>query len=783
MAAIAFRMEVGDSLALPEGNDSRHLWRVVRRHRKGYRLASQVTGGEKDWTHDQIYDAHSAGQMEHWPCNLQALDAKIADLLRTDFEAWSPRHRFEAEAREAYVVRVATLRDRGVQMKVALVRAATVVTVTYQKKWLLEEQRIIAVEEATKIRVARKARSTHLASAAKTEAFKLDWSAIRKWYHRWDVAGRDIRSLLSHYHLRGRQKPWHTCKLSEQTDDNNPLCVYGAMAKIGRDYWMKAPRPTKSYCYRKLRELCGEKGFDLVSETAFNTFIRDYFTAYEEHRARYGARHAYLKYHIFRLRALPNRALEEVEVDHCLLDVFAKDERGRVARPWLTALICRATKMILGIHISFDVPNYMTLSRAIIHAISPKDLSGHPDIKNDWPTQGVFDLLITDRGMEFLSASIQRAGKDLRFAIVNLPGRMPYLKATVERFFGSFGVQVLTHLEGSTLSKTDQYYNPQARARYSLNEIVAKTVKWIVDDYHQTPHDALTTTPAKRWNELINDPVTGGVRPVPNLSRLTMLMGERISRKISNIGIQFDNNIYASYELAQLRKRRGGLTDKFEILADPVDRGYLWVLDKVEKRWFIVPAVNQKIAGGLNRFAMRIVMRMARQIAGKGEEITDAIMIEARERCEREAMTAKSRSALRFLCNGALATNVAGNNNMLAFLSGPMDGAPPADCEQGELFAEIETLTRAPEPEVIPEIDYSELPDEPAKPTKKASKKLVGSSAARPQTEAAASTQHAQNGELATMERAPEPEPEKASKGIESLHALLDRRSASRTSL
>lgn len=671
------RLERGDTIALPSGEGRTMLWRVERRHREGYSMSSQQGEPDRLWRHKEIFDFYVNGETEIWPCNIAGLDQNLAEMLQCDLDSWPPRKVFEAECREEYVRRVSVLKARGVGANAAYRRSANVVTRAFGKEWARKSERIDAVEKSSVDSRRRRSVSAALPVAQPVKSYELGEHSVRNWYLRWVKCGEDLRALISQDHKRGDRSKRKTCKLDQQTDECVPLCVYGAMAWIGRSVWMQTPRVPKAYAYQRLKEMCEARGFDLVSKTTFYSFINAHFSEFDEYRARYGPRNAYLKYHIFERRSLPERALEEVEVDHCLLDVFVTDGNGRKARPWLTVLICRATKMILGIHISFEVPSYSTLARAIIHAIAPKDLSSLPEIRNDWPCHGVFDILITDRGLEFLSESLQRAGRDLKFAIVNLPGRMPHLKATVERFFGGLGVRVLSHLEGTTLSRTDQFYDPKARAKFTLAELTSKIVKWIVDEYHYTPHATLGMPPIDRWKELVEDDVkSGGVRPVTKFSQLVMRMGEMVKRKISNVGIQFENNIYASPELLVLRKRRGGLVDDVDVLADPSDRGHLWVFDKEEKKWLHVPAVNQRISRGLNKFASRTIMKHARRIAPEGAQITDAIMLEAREQCEREARISDTRKALRFCSNGALATDLVGNNGMLAVLTAPLEDAP-----------------------------------------------------------------------------------------------------------
>lgn len=686
----------GDTLALPSGPGETHLYKVERRRRDGYVLSSMAGAPDSLWTHERIYDIYTASQLQHWPCNLASLDQNIAEMLQTDVEGWPERLVFEARCRESYVRYTKRLRDRGMPANLAYIRAAKVVTRTYRKKWAKESQRIAGMEAEAAIGAGRKAKSTHLDALPEPKPFKLGKHGVRKWYQVWEQAGYDLRALIAKYHKRGRHKPRAVSRVHEQEDPNKPLCVYGAMEKIGRTVWMSKLKVTKTYAYKRFRDLCKEINVEPFSRSAFVKFLHKRYSEFEIFRSKHGARLAYLKYNIFERRKLPKRALEEVEVDHCLLDVWVTDKHGRKARPWLTVLICRATKMIVGYHLSFDVPSYTTLSRAIIHAMAPKDLSNFPEIENDWPCHGVFDFLITDRGMEFLSESLNRAGNALRFAIVNLPGRMPHLKGTVERYFATLGIRVLSHMEGTTLSRTE-VYDPKAAARFTLEELSCRILKWIVDDYHQTDHSTLGMAPVAKWKELVDDSIDGGVRPVGNFKNLVMLMGEIARRKISNVGIHFENNLYASHELAALRKRHGGLKNWYQILADPVDRGHLWVLDTVEKRWLVVPVANARTAKGLNKFAMKVVMRMARKMVAKGETITDAVMEEARERCDREALTAHTRSALRYMSDGALATPVLGNNNILTVLAGAVMPTPGAyDDDQGELFGEYHEAPAQP---------------------------------------------------------------------------------------
>lgn len=510
----------------------------------------------------------------------------------------------------------------------------------------------------------------------------LGHSAVKKWWSRWDRAGRDLRAMIAQDHLRGDHSPRFEDRRGEQKDAADVRCVYGAMEWIGRTVYMGLPEhedfgkasertvtSTKKFAHERLTNKLKELRLPEVSITTFSRFLRQRWDAYDEYRARFGPRAAYLKFHIFEKRELPERAMEEVEVDHCLLDVFALDRHGRVARPWLTVLICRATKMIVGMHIGFDPPSSETLARAVLHAILPKVLDG-TGAKHDWPCMGGFDMLITDRGLELLSESFQRAGHRLKFAIVNLPGRSPWLKATVERFFGTLGVRVLSHLEGSTKSRAPDWYDPQARARFGLAEITAKIVRWIVDDYHEAEHATLQMSPRARWRELAENALDGGVRVPPPFKDVFRMVGEGgITRVIGNRGISFDNNLYSSPEVAAFRRTHDG-KKPVEIIAEYFDRSFIWV--NLGGRWTEVPATSGSLKGR-SRYANRLINRLARKLTPKGEEVTEETLERARLQCGEEARTMAGRRAIRFGSEGALATDVLGNDGRLAVLANGLE--------------------------------------------------------------------------------------------------------------
>jgi putative transposase len=663
-AATRLRFASNDTLLItPPDGTARLLFVVVKRCRNGYVLRHPVEQSERPWPDDEIFGHYLAGRLEHFSANLTLIDAAQVEMLEADFGAFRPDLRFAARCRETYCREFE--RQRATERRIdALTGAIDVVYSQNRDEWTRDQCALDALKQAA-IKDRRRKPFLITGRPHVVTIKRPSVHALRDWLARWRDSGRDVRALIPHFHRRGDHRARYEELTHLQTDPMTPLCVYGAMQFICMTTYLKVPRVTKAYGFRELNKLCDKHKLPKVTYPTFVTYLRDRFDAYQEYKARYGGLAAWYKFHIFDRREMPERPLAEVEVDHLLLDVFVRDRRGKCHRPWLTLFIDRCTRMVVGIHIGFDWPSYACVQRGLVHAISVKDLSGLEGLRNPWPCHGVFDLLITDRGLEFLSNSLRTACGDLGIGLLNLPGRRPNMKGAVERFFGTLNVRVFAPLEGATHCRDTLVYDPSKKARFTLEELTEKIVRWIVDDYHVTEHATLKTTPLAKWNALVAD---YGVAPVNGFQRLMTLLGERVTRTISNIGIQLEGHVYASPELEALRHRRGDFDKDWQLRIDPYDRGAIWVLDDERKSVLTVPAVHQHTASGISRFAARAHLAMARKITPPGEPITDQILIDAMRSCDEEAARSASRRAARYHATGDLATPVRGNTLVASLL-------------------------------------------------------------------------------------------------------------------
>lgn len=654
-------LAVGSSVLIKGKDGTEALFKVLRRKDRGYLL--QASDGEEPRHHSDadLLRAHLERRLRYFRANLHDLDERLAEVVQRAWEAWPEDLRRTALRRREFCLEVKRIRHEHATEMSAFAAAADQIWNLNASAW--EEQDRIDRAVTDSVRRARPRRNPVDAEAqAQKPAFsKPTRHAVRDWYKRWAANGEDVKLLIPLVHRRGNRTKRFACSSSALEDDD----TYKLMTKVMNEEYLVLPRKTKRYCYKLYRKLCEGRNIPPVSEHTHNKSIRLWLTAAEEHAARYGKRDAYLRFGIFDRRKPPDRPLQEVEVDHCLVDINVIHEGGRrLGRVWLTVFLDRATRMIIGAHLSFEVPSYASLQRAMIHAFWPKDVSGIEGLRGDWPTFGVPEVIICDNGKEFHSKSLKAAEASLDFRLIFLPVKTPWLKGAVERLFRTIGVQVFSFEEGTTLSRTKDVYDPLARARFTLPELTSKFVRWVVDDYHETVHPAIKCKPVDKWREL-----TGlyPPRPVPSYDDIIQLTGQVAQKQIGKHGISlFGLHYYEKEKLSSLLRRRGSLGKEWQIRVDPYNIGEVHLLDDEEGRWITLPCMDADYARGVSKARHAMHMTTAKKNLAKGTPITVRHLEEAKRICEAEVDAINSRTgevrsatrAARYQCNGEVMTPV-----------------------------------------------------------------------------------------------------------------------------
>jgi len=124
--------------------------------------------------------------------------------------------------------------------------------------------------------------------------------------------------------------------------------------------------------------------------------------------------------------------LAVVQIDHTKFDIMLVDDIHRlcIGRPWVTLAIDVFSRMVVGIYISLDPPNSMSVGLCIVHAILPKEQwLARLDLSTSWPCWGVMQRIHADNGREFRGNMLQRACKEYNIDLEWRPVKTPHYGA------------------------------------------------------------------------------------------------------------------------------------------------------------------------------------------------------------------------------------------------------------------------------------------------------------------------------------------------------------------
>ena len=315
------------------------------------------------------------------------------------------------------------------------------------------------------------------------------------------------------------------------------------------------------------------------------------------------ARRAFASYGAGSPRLFP---MERVEIDEWQVDLITlfmllgiveripPEVRDRLpkGRRWICVAIDCATRCIVGLRLA-EKPAAQEAVALLRMVVSDKsDIAREIGARTDWPFHGGLGVIATDAGSAFQSDGFQTAVASLHGRLEFPPVRVPELRGTVERFFGTVATNVMPLLSGRTFSNPQERgdYDSEARAVLDDEDLLRILLMWVVDVYHHSPHGGLRgQTPADRWRELARERFV--VEPPDAHERRTAL-GIPQQRTLSNRGVLFLANHYDCPELREHYRR--SRDRRVDIRVDPDDLGAVSV--RIGQRWHPAPAVG----GGLD---------------------------------------------------------------------------------------------------------------------------------------------------------------------------------------
>lgn len=409
------------------------------------------------------------------------------------------------------------------------------------------------------------------------------------WFVRWISAGRDIRALVDFHSKKGnksdRLEDWEREEIDRAIDEMYNADIRGsekAAWRRARDLiLLRAKRDglTASSVKNGAKEVLGKNAIARVlSRREKYPLIVNRFNKRKADNA------------IRNLGIGPpgDYSSSDWEVDHTPINLIIRDDRtgALLGKPYLTAIIDRYSRIIVGYEIGFAPPSWVSVMAALRVAVMPKErflesLGG--GFQFTWDVYGPCIRLWCDNGREFRSESMRATCAVLNVSPRDLPRARGDLKGKIESWFRTQATQLIHLLPGTTRSNVLDRgdYDSEGNAVLPLSALKVIVATWVVDVYNQVKHSATGEPPAVRYLRGLE---IGGQPLAPSEELIAPMTGLVIRRTLTRAGVRYNRLRWNSNAFTALLNRIGFGTNVM-VRIDPLDLKKAYVLDEETFDW------------------------------------------------------------------------------------------------------------------------------------------------------------------------------------------------------
>lgn len=460
---------------------------------------------------------------------------------------------------------------------------------------------------------------------------KVSWRTLKRWIDSYDQYG--IKGLIPKTAKKGNRKP--------RKNDQLEKLILEALEK-----YKDAKRPTLRTAFTYLNDHVLLHNDEIENDTSkvandelLDTFSYQGFINRAKKIAPADLLEAYLgkkktinKYRVSRSSAKALYILDRAEIDHTGGDCFVVDDVTRLplGRPTLTSVLDKKSKSLLGTYIGFEAPSFVSVARAMKHAISDKTefLEQFPAVEGDWPCRGAFNEIAYDRGAEFESDLLEDALYELQIVGRGNPAGMPWYKGAVETFFKTVNQTFLDDKPGKVFASLfdSNEYDPLKNAVISLSDFVEAFYVWVVDIYMKSPHGNDEVVPYVAWKR---DEKYIDIEPV-SLKKLELAFSENTNAVNNDDGLVYLYIKYDSKLLLDLRKIYGNQKLDFKVNRENLSQ--INVLSPIDGKYYPVMAVDQEYTEKLTYYQHKVIRRYRRYLAKSS--VDEVSLAQARRRID-----------------------------------------------------------------------------------------------------------------------------------------------------
>ncbi|MFL7904311.1 hypothetical protein ACJ41P_24490 [Azospirillum argentinense] len=452
------------------------------------------------------------------------------------------------------------------------------------------------------------------------------WNTLCRYLAKWERVGKeDIRLLLPNFHKRG------------PSDSLLPPMVRDKLRDLVNDVYLNERQNKAKHVHAALHRFIKAENEKRSPDEQIlcptlrtvQRFISD-VDQYTRALKRRGKKYA--DHHFKPVMEGPQaeRIMEVVEVDHTKVDLIVVDDNTGVelGRPWITVLLDRYSRCVIGFHIGFEPPSILSTVLALRHAMTPKAYvrKQYPEVRSEYPCWGIPDLVLSDNGPEFESGSYKEAALTLGFKVEYAPVDCPEFKGKVERFFRTANENVAHRVPGTSNPRIKSRADAKAAGEPSMpfNIFVARFHRWLVDVYHLSLHDGIDEVPLNLWKQSSARMAPRQPHSVEDLAVLCLTDLAPLTRK----GIRWRGlcwNGPAIKDIRVLPTFKSG--DKVRFRIDPLNVHTVHVIHPVTGEALPVGPADAKFRDGVTLFQWERARKLAKARAQGA--VNNATIIEA----------------------------------------------------------------------------------------------------------------------------------------------------------
>lgn len=266
-------------------------------------------------------------------------------------------------------------------------------------------------------------------------------------------------------------------------------------------------KPSISQEYESVKEAIKETGRRMIARSCFFErwkYCRDLSSvaAQEGHKTAYKHSPVYWQLHLD-TPVHARRALESVHLDSTLLDIVVVSSlSGEVlGRPWLTVAMCAATRRVVGMHLSFRPPSYISSMSVLADIV--KRFGRLPDsIIHDW-------------GSEFKKKEFKQALTALRIERHVRAKSGARFGSVLERLFGLTLTELIHNAPGNTkmtkrVRELTKAVDPSTHSGLTLLYLLEALESYFFSIYDTRKHPTTLCQPRNGFDTSF---ISDGLRP------------------------------------------------------------------------------------------------------------------------------------------------------------------------------------------------------------------------------------------------------------------------------